>query len=357
MSMFVAVIFAVLLFSVLIFVHELGHFMTAKLFGVQVNEFSMFMGPAIAKWKKGETLYTIRCIPFGGYCAMEGEDDDTDNPRSFQKATWWKRIIILAAGSFMNLLIGILIVAVVLFTQPRYTTTEIVHVEQWSTLAQENGLKAGDTILSFNGEDIVIYEDFKLATMLLPDGEYEMKVLRDGSEITLPNVPMTLQPVDDGNGGTVMLYGISFGVADTTAGSVPERILPTAWNYVDSVIISLKMLLNGQAKVQDMTGAVGLVHIMAESAERAETVSYAVINLLGLGGFIAINLAVMNLLPIPALDGGRIVGLLLTVSIEKIIRKKLDPKYEGYVHGVGMILLLLLMAVITFKDIFMIFKG
>jgi regulator of sigma E protease len=257
----------------------------------------------------------------------------------------------------MNLLIGVLIVAVVLFTQPRYTTTEIVHVEQWSTLAQENGLKAGDTILSFNGEDIVIYEDFKLATMLLPDGEYEMKVLRDGSEITLPNVPMTLQPVDDGNGGTVMLYGISFGVADTTAGSVPERILPTAWNYVDSVIISLKMLLNGQAKVQDMTGAVGLVHIMAESAERAETVSYAVINLLGLGGFIAINLAVMNLLPIPALDGGRIVGLLLTVSIEKIIRKKLDPKYEGYVHGVGMILLLLLMAVITFKDIFMIFKG
>lgn len=357
MSMFVAVIFAVLLFSVLIFVHELGHFVTAKLFGVQVNEFSMFMGPAIAKWKKGETLYTIRCIPFGGYCAMEGEDDDTDNPRSFQKATWWKRIIILAAGSFMNLLIGILIVAVVLFTQPRYTTTEIVHVEQWSTLAQENGLKAGDTILSFNGEDIAIYEDFKLATMLLPDGEYEMKVLRDGSEITLPNVPMTLQPVDDGNGGTVMLYGISFGVADTTAGSVPERILPTAWNYVDSVIISLKMLLNGQAKVQDMTGAVGLVHIMAESAERAETVSYAVINLLGLGGFIAINLAVMNLLPIPALDGGRIVGLLLTVSIEKIIRKKLDPKYEGYVHGVGMILLLLLMAVITFKDIFMIFKG
>ena len=357
MSMFVAVIFAVLLFSVLIFVHELGHFMTAKLFGVQVNEFSMFMGPAIAKWKKGETLYTIRCIPFGGYCAMEGEDDDTDNPRSFQKAAWWKRIIILAAGSFMNLLIGILIVAVVLFTQPRYTTTEIVPVEQWSTLAQENGLKAGDTILSFNGEDIVIYEDFKLATMLLPDGEYEMKVLRDGSEITLPNVPMTLQPVDDGNGGTVMSYGISLGVADTTAGSVPERILPTAWNYVDSVIISLKMLVNGQAKVQDMTGAVGLVHIMAESAERAETVSYAVINLLGLGGFIAINLAVMNLLPIPALDGGRIVGLLLTVSIEKIIRKKLDPKYEGYVHGVGMILLLLLMAVITFKDIFMIFKG
>ena len=357
MSMFVAVIFAVLLFSVLIFVHELGHFMTAKFFGVQVNEFAMFMGPAIAKWQKGETQYSIRCIPIGGYCAMEGEDQDTDNPRSFQKAAWWKRLIILAAGSFMNFLIGVIIVAVVLFVQPRYTTTEIVHVESWSTLAQESGLKAGDTILEFNGEKIAIYEDFSLATLLLPDGEYDMRVLRNGNEMVLSNVPMIRQPVDDGNGGKVLLYGISFGVADTTTESVPQRILPTAWNYVDSVIVSLKMLVTGQAKVQDMTGAVGLVHIMAESAEAAETVSYAVINLLGLGGFIAINLAVMNLMPIPALDGGRIVGLLLITGVERITRKKLDPKYEGYVHGVGMILLLLLMAVITFKDIFMIFKG
>ena len=357
MSMFVAVIFAVLLFSILIFVHELGHFMTAKLFGVQVNEFSMFMGPAIAKWKKGETQYSIRCIPIGGYCAMEGEDEDTDNPRSFQKAAWWKRLIILAAGSLMNFLIGVVIVAAVLFAQPRYTTTEIVHVEAWSTLAQENGLKAGDTILEFNGEKIAIYEDFTLATMLLPDGEYELKVLRDDNEVILPNVSMIRQPVDDGKGGTVMLYGISFGVADTMPETVPGRILPTAWNYVDSVIVSLKMLIGGQAKVQDMTGPAGLIHVMAESAEAANTVGNALITLFGLGGFIAINLAVMNLLPIPALDGGRIAGLLLITIIERITRKKLDPKYEGYVHGIGMILLLLLMAVITFKDIFMIFKG
>jgi len=357
MSTIVAVIFAILLFSVLIFVHEFGHFITAKLFGVQVNEFSMFMGPAIAKWKKGETQYSIRCIPIGGYCAMEGEDEDTENPRSFQKATWWKRIIILAAGSFMNLLIGVLIVVAVLFTQPRYTTTEVVHVEQWSTLAQENGLEVGDTILEFNGKKIAIYEDFTLATLLLSDGEYEIRVLRDGNEVILPNVSMTRQPVDDGNGGTAMKYGISFGVTETTAESVPERILPTALNYVESVIVSLKMLITGQAKLQDMTGPAGLIHVMAESAEASKTVSYAVINLLGLGGFIAINLAVMNLLPIPALDGGRIVGLLLTVCIERITRKKLDPKYEGYVHGIGMVLLLLLMAIITFKDIFMIFKG
>ena len=107
-----SVLFAILLFSVLIFVHELGHFVAAKLSGVQVNEFAMFMGPAIAKWQKGETQYTIRCIPIGGYCAMEGENEDTDDPRSFQKASWWKRLIILVAGSFMNFLTGFLIFAI-----------------------------------------------------------------------------------------------------------------------------------------------------------------------------------------------------------------------------------------------------
>ena len=352
-----AVIFAILLFSILIFVHELGHFISAKLFGVQVNEFSMFMGPAIAKWTKGETQYSIRCIPLGGYCAMEGEDQDSDNPRSFQKASWWKRLIILAAGSFMNLLIGVVIIAIVLCMQPKYTTTEIANVESWSTLATENGLKTGDSIVEINGKKILIYEDFSLATMLLPDGEYDLKVIRNGNEVLLEDVSMIRQPVVDAEGETEMLYGISFKRADSTAESIPGRILPSALNHIETVIISLKMMFKGQAKLQDMTGAVGIVQIMSETAAAADTVKGAVLNLLSFGGFIAINLGVMNLLPIPALDGGRIVGLLLTTGIEKIARKKLDPKYEGYVHAAGMILLLLLMAVITFKDIFMIFKG
>ena len=105
-----SVLFAILLFSLLIFVHELGHFLAAKLSGVQVNEFSMFMGPAIAKWQKGETLYSIRCLPIGGYCAMEGENGDSENPRSFTAAAWWKRLIILVAGAGMNFLVGVLIV-------------------------------------------------------------------------------------------------------------------------------------------------------------------------------------------------------------------------------------------------------
>lgn len=352
-----SVVFAILLFSVLIFVHELGHFLAAKASGVQVNEFSMFMGPAIAKWKRGDTQYSIRCIPIGGYCTMEGEDEDTDNPRSFQKAAWWKRLIILVAGSFMNFVIGVLIVAVVLFCQSRYVTPQITHIESWSTLAGENGLQVGDTIVEFNGTNVSIYEDFTLATLMLPDGKYDITVKRDGQRVLLADVPMIRQSVDDGYGGKTMLYGISFATQETTVASVPGRILPTAFNHVKSVIVSLKLLLTGQAGLQDMTGPVGIVQIMSETADAAETTAGAFVNMLWFGGFIAINLAVMNLLPIPALDGGRVLGLILITAIETITQKKLDPKYEGYVHGIGMILLLVLMAVILFKDIFVIFKG
>lgn len=352
-----SIVFAVLLFSILIFVHELGHFVAAKLSGVQVNEFAMFMGPAIVKWKRGETLYSIRCIPIGGYCAMEGEDEDTDNPRSFQKAAWWKRLIILVAGSFMNFVIGVVIVAIVLFGQQRYATPQITEIEPWSSVVMENGLQPGDNIVKFDGKNIAVYEDFTLATLLLPDGEYDITVDRNGQKVELNNVPMIRKEVDDGNGNKQMLYGLSFAVAETTPASVPGRILPTAFNHVKTVIVSLKMLLTGQAGLKDMTGPVGIVQIMSESAEAAKSVSGALVNMLWFGGFIAINLAVMNLLPIPALDGGRVVGLLLTTGVEKITKKKLDPKYEGYVHGIGMILLFALMALILFKDIFTIFKG
>ena len=357
MSVVLSIIFAVFLFSLLIFVHELGHFVAAKLSGVQVNEFAMFMGPAIAKWKRGETQYSIRTIPIGGYCAMEGEDEDTDNPRSFQKARWWKRLIILVAGSFMNFMAGVLIVAVVLAFQPGYATTQVVDIEPWSSVQEGNGLQEGDVILQFDGQRMHIYEDFSLATMLLPDGNYDILVQRGDEKVLLQDVSMVRKAVDDGNGGKQMLYGLRFGYQETTPGSVPGRIFPTAFNYVRSVFLSLRMLFSGQAGLQDMTGPVGIVQIMSEGASAAETTGGAILNMLYFGGFIAINLAVMNMLPIPALDGGRVFALLLITAIEAITKKKINPKYEGYIHGAGMILLLAFMAFIMLKDIFTIFKG
>ena len=352
-----SILFAILIFSVLIFVHELGHFVAAKLSGVQVNEFSMFMGPAIWKKQIGETLYAVRCLPIGGYCAMEGEDADTENPRSFQKAAWWKRFIILVAGAAMNFLIGVLIVAVVLFWQPRYATTQLTAVEEWSYVGGEQGLQAGDTIVEFNGDKIRVYQDFTLATTLLPDGNYDIVVEREGQLVTLEDVPMIRQLAQYEDGTQAMLYGISFGVTETTAESVPARIWPTAMNYVRTVIVSLQMLFTGQASVQDVGGPVKIVQIMTEVAEASDTTEYAIMNLLDFGAMIAINLAVMNLLPIPALDGGRVVGLLLTTGVEAITGKKPSAKVEGYIHGAGMILLLGLMAIIMFKDVFVILKG
>ncbi len=346
-----SIVFAILLFSFLIFIHELGHFVAAKLSGVRVNEFSMFMGPAIVKWERGETKYSIRCIPIGGYCAMEGEDQESEDPRAFGNARWWKRLIILVAGSFMNFLTGVLIVAVVLFCQPRYTSNELAAVEQWSSLSQT--LQAGDRILELDGKPIRIYEDFFLNTLNLEDGEYDMVIDRDGKKLRLENVPVqtNTDPVDGSQ-----RYGISFANKDTTAASVPGRIWPTVEYNVKAIFVSLQMLFNGQAGLKDLSGPVGIVAIMSETAQSIEDKTMAFLSMLNMGGFIAINLAVMNMLPIPALDGGRTLGLLLTTAIEKITKKKLNPKYEGYVHGIGMLLLLAFMAFILFKDVFTIFK-
>ena len=355
MSALLSILFSVLLFSFLIFIHEFGHFIAAKKSGVQVNEFAIFMGPTIWKKQIGETLYSIKCIPIGGYCAMEGEDNDTDNPRSFQKAAWWKRLIILIAGSAMNFLAGVVIVAVVLFCQPRYATAEVSQIEDWSTLGGAAGLQIGDRIVEFNGEKIRVYEDFTYATLFLPNGEYDVTVIRDGQRVEVEDVPMYRQPVEDEDGQQVMLYGISFEVKDTTPASVPGRILPTAMNHVRSVTLSLEMLFTGRAGLMDMSGPVGIVQIMTDAAAVSDTVATALLSMLQLGGFIAINLAVMNLLPIPALDGGRVLFLLITTAVEAIIGRKIDPKYEAWIHGAGMVLLLILMAVILFKDIFTIF--
>ena len=352
-----SILFALLLFSVLIFVHELGHFMAAKAFGVQVNEFSMFMGPAIWKKQKGETLYSIRCIPIGGYCAMEGEDADTDSPRSFQKAAWWKRMIITVAGSFMNFVAGILIMLIVFAPAQQFVVPVIDHFEEFATVDDGDGLKVGDRFLEVDGEKIYVQSDFGLILSLNPGEVHDLVVERDGQKVYLDDFRMEKHEVTDEKGNKQLLYGFSFSVEDATLSSKLEYAWLSCVNTVRTVRLSLQMLFTGQASFSDVSGPVGIVSLMNEVANASATWVDALLNMLYFGGFIAINLAVMNLLPIPALDGGRLLALLLTTGIEAVTKKKIDPKYEGYIHGVGMVLLLALMAVIMFKDIFTIFKG
>ena len=352
-----SVLFAIILFSVLIFVHELGHFVAAKLSGVQVNEFSMFMGPALWKKQVGETLYAIRLIPIGGYCAMEGEDGGSDNPRSFDKAAWWKRLIILVAGAAMNFIVGVLLMVIVYLPVERTVVPVISSFEEYSTVNGADGLQVGDRILKVDGENVYVYSDFSLLLSLNPGQTHDLVVERDGEKVTLNDFRMESHEITGEDGATRRLYGMNFSLSELNLGGR----LAYAWNQsldtVRLVRLSLKMLLTGQAGLSDMSGPVGIVQQMSVVAEASSSWVDALLNMLYFGGFIAINLAVMNLLPIPALDGGRVVGLLITTAVEAVTKKKIDPKYEGYLHGAGMILLLGLMAIIMFKDIFVLFKG
>ena len=352
-----SVIFAILLFSILIFVHELGHFAAAKLSGVQVNEFSVFMGPAIWKKQVGETLYAIRCIPIGGYCAMEGEDGGSDNPRSFDKAVWWKRLIILAAGAAMNFLAGVLLMVIVCLPVKQTVIPVIASFEDYATVNGEDGLQPGDRIIEVDGEKLYAYSDFSMILSLNPGDIHDITVKRNGETVVLADFLLERHEVTAEDGTTVLRYGMNFTLSTPTFG---EK-LAMAWNQsldtVRIVRLSLQMLFSGKVGIKDMSGPVGIVSEMSEVAAASDSWVSALINMLYFGGFIAINLAVMNLLPIPALDGGRLVGVLLTTAIEAVTHKKLNPKIEGYIHGVGMILLLILMALIMFKDIIFAIKG
>ena len=351
-----SVLFSILLFSILIFVHELGHFAAAKLSGVQVNEFSLFMGPAIWKKQVGETLYAIRAIPIGGYCAMEGEDGGSDNPRSFHRADWWKRLIILVAGAAMNFLTGIVLMVLVYLPAEAVVIPVIDSFESYSTITGEHGLQPGDRIVEVDGEKIYIQPDVSMIMELNPGDIHDIVVERNGSRVVLEDFFMEKHPVTDSKGIGRMMFGVNYSVEKLDLAGKLQHAWYQCMDTVRIVRMSLRMLLSGQAGLQDMSGPVGIVQMMSETAEKSETKQDAALNLLYFGAFIAINLAVMNLLPVPALDGGRVVGLLITTMMETVIGRKIDPKYEGWVHSAGMFLLLLLMAVIMFKDIIFLFR-
>lgn len=362
-----SILFGIILFSLLIFVHELGHFLAAKSFGIQVNEFSMFMGPVLWKKQKGETLYSIRLIPIGGFCEMEGENGDSLSPRAFSAAAWWKRLVILVAGPMMNLLAGFLLFLCFFAPQQHYIVPVVDLVEPGSAVAAVGdswqGLKEGDRILELDGERIYMYTDFELLLTANadpegnPENRHDLVLLRDGERVELKNFPMEKRVFQDEDGSSSLRYGFSFGSEERT---IPG-LLKQTWNAslcnIRMVRISLQMLFTGKAGLKDMSGPVGIVQMMTQTSAQSSSLFYAFLNMLSFGGLISVNLGIMNLLPIPALDGGRSVGVLLTALVEGITRKKINPKYEGYIHGAGMIVLFALMGLIMFKDIFVIVKG
>ncbi len=351
------IIIAILIFSFLIFIHEFGHFLAAKLFDVKVNEFSIFMGPRLLHWGKGETEYSIRLLPIGGYCAMEGEDGESDDPRSFTAKAPWKRIIILAAGAFMNFLTGIVILLFIYATATGFRTLEITGFLDGCPLEGENALQVGDVVEEINGDNLYIFSDFSMLTERAGEGTMDVTVRRDGRSVVLHDLNMVKQDYTV-DGQTLHIFGITFaGTEEKTAGTLLKNTWLTAIDFGRMVKMGLLDLITGRAGLKDMAGPVGIVDAVQETGKSADNTMDGVLNVLYFGAFIAVNLSFMNMLPIPALDGGHIFLLLVTWILELISGKKIDPKYEAYVHAAGLVVLLGFMLLITFNDIVRLVTG
>ncbi len=334
------IIIAILAFGMLVIVHEFGHFITAKRGGVQVNEFWVGMGPTLVSKEWHGTKYRLNLLPFGGACVMEGEDGESESEHSFGKASLPRRMLIVSAGALMNFLVGFLIVLASL--QPNgpgggYVVSRLESVNPGSTAA--GSLLPGDEILKVDGYHILMRDDFETALSRGSDREYEVVVRRDGKKVKLPQV--RLEAVLEGENGR-KLIGLTFAEEAPTFINRLNVSVRASVNYARLVWSSLGQLVTGKVGVDQLSGPVGVAEVMADTAK------YSMAYFFQLVAFISINLGVMNLLPLPALDGGRLAFLV----IEAVRRKPVPPKYEGYVHAAGLILLLALMVYVTGHDIF-----
>ena len=342
------IVIAILAFGVLIAVHELGHFLAAKACGVKVNEFSIGMGPAILKKQGKETLYALRCLPIGGFCAMEGEDEDTGDERAFTRQPAWKRAIILVAGAFMNFLLGFLIVAILYSGSEYFVGSTVVETIDGFKYAQ-NGIEPGDRIYSIDGHRVYYQGDFSMY-MSRSDGTVDMVVVRDGEQVLLEDYALAPDYYDR-DGQEVYMYGLTFNVIQANVWQKLKYSVYCSYNFVRLVWMGLTDLITGNSGLNEMAGVVGIVSQINDVGEASASTAIALANIAYLVAFIAVNLAVVNLLPIPALDGGRVFFLLINVIVEKVFRKKVDPKYEGYIHAAGMVVLLGLMVVLVVNDV------
>jgi len=344
------IVLAIVIFGILISTHELGHFTAAKICGVKVNEFSIGMGPALFQFTRGETQYSLRILPIGGFCAMEGEDENSVDPRAFTSQGVWKRLVILAAGAAMNFITGLLIVIVLFAGATSFLTPRIAGFLEGFPCEGEEGLMAGDRIVNINGSHIFYAEDFSVYMSRSNGESVDMTVLRDGQKVRLEDLPLTLREYES-NGQTRMMYGISFYRVEANAAERLKYSCYTAYNFVRMVWMGLSDIVSGAIGVRDLSGPVGIVSAINDVGESSESAAAAFQNIAYLAAFIAVNLSVMNMLPIPALDGGRIFFLIVTWIAEKLTRRSIDPRYEGYVHAAGMILLFGLMAFVMVNDI------
>ena len=374
----------IVMFLVMVSLHEFGHFIVGKLLDFEILEYAIGFGPKLLSGQMGETRYSLRCIPLGGYCKFEGEDTESDNPRAFSNQKVWKRILVVVAGGIFNIILGFVLFMIIVPMISPISTNVVSEVVQ-NSYVEQAGLMAGDKIVKIDGKNVSFYNDISLATSMFDkDTETTIVVKRADGRHTLTFRPteqiinynygedgITVNKSVNGEKEDEEFYSYADGAVRDDAkigteetvtryiiGFVPMReditffnIWGEAWNetkfVVKLVYQSLWQMITGKVGLDQMSGPVGIV------SEVNTAVKVSWLNVLNLVALLTINLGVFNLLPIPALDGGR----LLFMIIELIRRKPIPPEKEGLVHAVGMAMLLVFVMVISFNDIMRLIGG
>lgn len=344
------IIIAIILFSIIILFHETGHFLAARACRVRVIEFSLGMGPRLLTHVSGRsgTRYSIKILPFGGSCQMQGEDDEDTQEGSFGTKKVWQRILIVAAGPLFNFLLAF-IFAVVIIGSVGYDPPVIEYLSPEYPLEMA-GVKVGDVLTSIDGEKITVYRD--ISNYL----SFHQRELARQKPVTFTwrsgETEKSAQIVPQLNeSGTRYIFGL-YGGSRYRAGSIGTVVKYSLYEvqfWIRTTIGSLRMIGQGEVTLDDVSGPVGVVEVVSNTVEetKSEGAFIVFLNLLNLGILLSANLGVMNLIPFPALDGGRIFLLLL----EAVRRKKLGENIEGYINFAGFVILMGLMAVIMFNDI------
>ena len=329
------ILIAILFFELIIIIHEGGHFVAARLMKIKVNEFSIGMGPKLIQFKKGDTKYTLRLILFGGYCAMEGESEDSDDENSFAKKKVWRRFFVVVAGALMNLILGFLVIVIMLSSGSLIGTTEIAKFDDKAVSSAT--LKQGDIIKSIDGMRVYTSTDVTTGLSRSGDDTLDMTVLRDGKTLDL-KVKFNMEKYEGRNFINMDFWLV--GNKKTVGGVIKESF--KEWvSFTRMVFLSVHDMIVGKYGLSDLAGPVGTVSVVSTAVK---TSAYSMLRIMAL---LTINVGLFNLFPIPALDGWRLFLLIF----EGIFKRKLPDKWDWAINAVGLVLLLGLMCVIIFSDI------
>lgn len=338
------IVIAILFFGFLIFIHELGHYITARIFNVGINEFALGMGPKIISKtsKKTGIVYSLRLLPIGGFVSMVGEDEESEDKNALGNKPVWQRMIIVAAGAVMNILVGVILVLCMVISSSQLSSN-VVDGFYENSVSQKSGLMAGDEIVMIGSQKTGVGVEIQDAVMFEGDKPVDVKVIRNGKEVVLNDVTFYRVTEEE---LTLGVIDFSLKPREKNFINIIQHTYYNSASMINQIWKSLGYLVTGRIGIKSMSGPIETTAVMSETVKMGWGV------FVYFGAFIALNLGVMNMLPFPALDGGRFIFMLY----ELIFKKPVNKNVEGYIHFAGMCLLLLLMLFVCVNDVGKLFR-